>query len=183
MNRGALWCDEEVRALIHVWGEDKIQQELDGASRNKPIFVAIAKKMNEKGYNRDWQQCKAKIKNLKGEYRAVKDHNNGTGRGRKTCKFFSELDEILGCRPASVPSVLLESCSTPDLQSVGDVEDGDGNANGKIYTEILHNLIWTSYMMYIVTFVTDETDLHVDSGTTSETAEPTSDPELDEEGQ
>ena len=72
MNREALWSDEEVRALIHVWGEDKIQQELDGASRNKPIFVAIAKKMNKKWYNRDWQQCKAKIKNLKGEYRAVK---------------------------------------------------------------------------------------------------------------
>ena len=72
MNREALWSDEEVRALIHVWGEDKIRQELDGASRNKPIFVAIAKKMNEKWYNRDWQQCKAKIKNLKGEYRAVK---------------------------------------------------------------------------------------------------------------
>ena len=83
----------------------------------------------------------------------------------------------------SVPSVLLESCSTLDLQSVGEVEDGDGNANGKIYTEILHNLIWTSYMMYIVIFVTDETDLHVDSGTTSETVEPTSDPELDEQGQ
>ena len=44
-------------------------------------------------------------------------------------------------------------------QYVGDVEDGDGNANGKIYTEILHNVIWTSYMMYFVIFVTDETDL------------------------
>ena len=101
--------------------------------------------------------------------------------GRKTCKFFSELDEILGCRPASIPSVLLESCSTPDLQSVGDVEDGERNGNGK---ELLHNLIWTSYMMYFVTFAIDETDLHVqslDSGT-SETAEPTSDPELDEQG-
>ena len=62
MNRGALWSDEEVRALIHVWGEDKIQQELDGASRNKPIFVAIAKKMNEKGYNRDWHNAKQKSK-------------------------------------------------------------------------------------------------------------------------
>ena len=57
--------------------------------------------------------------------------------GHKTCKFFSELDEILGCRPASVPSVLLESCSTLDLQSVGDAEDGDGNANGNIYTVLL----------------------------------------------
>ena len=66
----------------------------------------------------------------------VKDHNNGTGRGRK---FFSELDKILGCRPASIPSVVLESCSTPDPQYV---EDGDRNANGKIYTSrVLAQLI------------------------------------------
>ena len=152
-----------------------------GHQEKSQYLLQLQKKMNEKGYNRDWQQCKAKIKNLKGEYTAVKDHNNGTGRGRKMCKFFSELDEILGCRPASVPSVLLESCSTLDLQSVGDAEDGDGNVNGKVYTEILHNLICTSYMMYFVTL--NETDLQVDSGTTSETVEPTSDPELDEQGQ
>ena len=47
-NLGALWSDEEVRALIHIWGDDKIQQELDGASRKKSIFVAIAKKKNER---------------------------------------------------------------------------------------------------------------------------------------
>ena len=33
----------------------------------------------------------------------------------------------------SIPSVLLESSNTPELQSDGDGEDGDGNANGKIY--------------------------------------------------
>ena len=52
MNHRALWSDEEVRALKHVWGDDKVQQELDEASRNK-IFLAIAKEMIEKGYNRD----------------------------------------------------------------------------------------------------------------------------------
>ena len=109
MNRGTIWTDNEVRALIRVWGDSKIQAELDGATRNKVIFMTISKRMKEEGYNRDWQQCRAKVKNLKGEYRAVKDHNNGTGRGRKTSKFFLELDEILGCMPASVPPVLLES--------------------------------------------------------------------------
>ena len=132
MNRGTIWSDDEVRALIHVWGDGKIQEELDGAKRNKPIFVTVSKRMLEQGYNRDWQQCRAKIKNLKGDYRAMKDHNNGTGRGRKTCKFFRELDEILGCRPASVPPVLLESCTTPELQpDHSDSEDEDRSPNGK----------------------------------------------------
>ena len=105
-SRGFSWSDNEVRELIAIWGEDKIQQELDGAVRNQ---VNIATKMQQKGYERDWQQCKTKIKNLKKEYRQVKDNNGQTGRGRKTCKFFKELDYIFGHRPASAPDVLLDT--------------------------------------------------------------------------
>lgn len=39
----------------------------------------------------------------------MKDHNDETGRGRKTCKFYKELDTILGHRPASVPTVLVDT--------------------------------------------------------------------------
>ena len=131
MNRGTLWADDEVLTLIKVWGNDKIQKELDGATRNKVIFAKISEEMKKEGYNRDWQQCRGKIKNLKGEYRVVKDHNSGSGRGRKTCKFFSELDEILGCRPASIPPVVLESCTAPELQLDGGSEEGDQNGDGK----------------------------------------------------
>ena len=28
--RGILWEDEEVLALIHIWGDSRIQQDLDG---------------------------------------------------------------------------------------------------------------------------------------------------------
>jgi hypothetical protein len=62
-SRGSSWSDNEVRALISIWGEDKIQEELDGAVRNQAIFNSIAKKMEEKGYDRDWLQCRNKIKN------------------------------------------------------------------------------------------------------------------------
>ena len=69
-NRGVSWSDDdEVKALLAIWGEDKVQEELDGAVRNKVVYVGIAKKMQELGYERDWQQCKVKIKNLKSTYR------------------------------------------------------------------------------------------------------------------
>ena len=55
------WSDNEVRALISIWREDRIQ-ELDGAVRNHAIFNSIAKKMEEKGYEKHWQQCRNKIK-------------------------------------------------------------------------------------------------------------------------
>ena len=43
------------------------------------MFQNIAKKMVEQGCSRDGEQCKIKIKNLKKQYRAVKDHNGETG--------------------------------------------------------------------------------------------------------
>ena len=86
MNRGSAWSDNEIKALISIRGNSKIQEELDGAVRNKTVYVHIQKKLAEQGYDHDRQQCRSKIKNLKGE----------TGRGRKTCKFYKELDNILG---------------------------------------------------------------------------------------
>jgi len=116
-SRGSSWSDSEVKALIAIWGENKIQEELDGAVRNQAIFDGIAKKMRQKGYDRDWKQCRNKIKNLKKEYRQVKDNNTQTGRGRKTCKNYKELDNILGHRPASVPAILLDTGTTTNSSS------------------------------------------------------------------
>ncbi len=41
-SRGTAWSDVEVRALIAVWGESDIQEELDGAVRNKAVFTEIS---------------------------------------------------------------------------------------------------------------------------------------------
>ena len=101
---------------------------MDGAVCNKVIFERIAKKLQEQGYERDWKQCRAKIKNLKTKYREVKDNNNKTGRGRKSCKFFRELDEILGHRPASVPSSILD---TGEFPSESEPENDEDDVNGK----------------------------------------------------
>ena len=68
MSCGSTWSDAEVTALIFIWGDESIQEHLDGATRNKSIYVNISKKFLENGFERDWQQCKAKIKNLKGYY-------------------------------------------------------------------------------------------------------------------
>ena len=64
-NRGCAWSGDEVKALLAVWGESNIQHELDGAVRNKVVYVNISKKMKELGHDRDWQQCKTKIKKPK----------------------------------------------------------------------------------------------------------------------
>ena len=35
---GSTWSNAEVKALIAVWGEGNVQEELDGAVRNKQVF-------------------------------------------------------------------------------------------------------------------------------------------------
>ena len=130
-NRGTTWTDREVKALA-IWGDSKIQEELDGAVRNQVVFKRIAQKLSKQGINREWKQCRAKVKNLKTQYREIKDNNGKTGRGRQSCKFFDKLDKILGHRPASVPSAVLdtgESSSTHPEVDESEEEETDGKSD------------------------------------------------------
>ena len=111
MNRSGAWSDRETKALISIWGEVNIQEQLDGATRNKTVFVDISKQLQRLGYDKDWQQCRIKVKNLKNQYKKVKDHNGVTGNRRKVFKYYEQLDRILGHRPASLPTVLVDTAS------------------------------------------------------------------------
>ena len=73
-NRGTTWADKEVKALLTIWGESKIREELDGAVRNKFVYESIMKKLREEGYKREWKQFRAKVKNLETKYRKIKDN-------------------------------------------------------------------------------------------------------------
>ena len=54
-------------------------------------------------------QCREKIKKLRAEYKKVKDHNDETGRDRKTFVYFDRLDDLLGHRPATQPQHFLDT--------------------------------------------------------------------------
>lgn len=68
----ASWSPEATAELITVWSQENVQNELDGVSRNRTIFERIAKELCEKGYDKSWQQCRTKIKNLTQKYRKVR---------------------------------------------------------------------------------------------------------------
>ncbi|XP_045852842.1 multifunctional protein ADE2 isoform X1 [Meles meles] len=91
---GKHWTVPEVRALIGIWSDVSIQQQLEGTVRNKRIFEQIAAKLQKFGIERDWKQCRTKYKNLKHEYKIVRmAQDQGI---TKSMKFFTELDAILG---------------------------------------------------------------------------------------
>ena len=55
-------------------------------------------------------QCENKFKDVRKNYVKVKDHNaNSTGGERKTCKFYEEMEEILGDKPCIKPLTIASS--------------------------------------------------------------------------
>merc|ERR1719433_460264 len=43
------------------------------ANKNKQVFCYVAQKMALEGSEKNWDQCRIKLKNLKSQYRYVKD--------------------------------------------------------------------------------------------------------------
>ena len=125
----ATWSDSEVLHLIELWGEEGVQEQLEGAKRNKHVYEKIAKGMRERGSDKTGVQCRAKMKKLKLDYRKIKDTHGKTGRGRSTWKFFNKLDAVLGHKPATRPPVVLDTSEDPAGRNESDdgaeVEDDD----------------------------------------------------------
>ena len=63
------WSLEETKALIDIWGAAGLQSQLDGVARNRSVYEKIAASLVDSGFDRTWQQCKTKIKNLTQRYR------------------------------------------------------------------------------------------------------------------
>ena len=48
------WSADATRALVSVWIQQNVQNELDGVSRNRAIFERIARELRNKGYEKTW---------------------------------------------------------------------------------------------------------------------------------
>ena len=66
------WNEDVTKALIGIWGQESVQSQLDSVVRNRAIYEKVAKKLEEAGYERTWQQCRTKIRNLTQKYRKVR---------------------------------------------------------------------------------------------------------------
>ncbi|XP_050830029.1 bifunctional phosphoribosylaminoimidazole carboxylase/phosphoribosylaminoimidazole succinocarboxamide synthetase [Serinus canaria] len=125
---GKHWSDNEVRALINIWSDEKIQQMLEGATRNKEIFEEIARRLMKRGIDRDWKQCRTKYKNLKYEYRALQKENEHLGNPRRKMRFYDEVDCILRRQPLGTSGW---GCESSSLLSVGDATANTGSLSTK----------------------------------------------------
>ena len=90
----------------------------------KVVYERLARSMLPE-FARTGSQCREKIKKLRNEYKKIKDTNGKTGRGRKSMKFYEQLNEILGTRPATRPAVLLDSGGVTEPTAGQDALSGE----------------------------------------------------------
>ena len=105
------WSDTETQLLVTLWSDANVQGQLENHSiRNNVVFEKLAKGMLDSGFQRNGKQCQSKIKHLKEKYRNYKDKvaRSGAG-GARSPKFFGEIDEVLGNKPQTRPTFLLDS--------------------------------------------------------------------------
>jgi len=94
----------------------------------------MANEMAEKGFKKTPDQCKTKIHTLKRAYRESKKYLKKSGKGRKLCKYFEELDNILASRPASSPLKIVETMRKRRLDNGTDTDESssDESNDGKM---------------------------------------------------
>ena len=64
----ASWSKSETLNLIEFWSADDIQMQLEGCKQNRQVVQKIASQMQNESYNRTYQQCREKTKELCKEY-------------------------------------------------------------------------------------------------------------------
>ncbi|XP_065413382.1 uncharacterized protein LOC135973542 [Chrysemys picta bellii] len=83
--------------------------------------------MMERGHDRDVLQCRVKVKELQNAYRKAREANRCSHAAPATCRFYKELDAILGGDPTSTPSTTVDN-SEPSSTRQEEEESGSEGA-------------------------------------------------------
>ncbi|KAK7889591.1 hypothetical protein WMY93_025151 [Mugilogobius chulae] len=110
---GRNWSDQEVRALIQVWSDERVRSQLESSTRKRDIFIQISNLLMQQGIERDWKQCHTKYKNLKYLYRSLQRSRTEKSDPRHLMRFYEELDAIMN-RPKNSSSSPRDTASHMD---------------------------------------------------------------------
>lgn len=133
------WTEKETLALIEEWGDERIQEQLEGSTRNKAVYEKVARALDASGHNRTAVQCREKIKKLKKDYRKIKDHNGKTGRGRKKWAFYDKMDGILGDKHSTNPPVVVDTSAEVICAIQEDITPMNGEGRSEV-SDVEHDL-------------------------------------------
>ncbi|GBM46007.1 hypothetical protein AVEN_124888-1 [Araneus ventricosus] len=108
-NKGVAWLYNEVCALLDIWADQEIQQQLAGRLHNMCIYEKISKRLADLGIHRTGEQCREKIKKLRRDYKTVVDNNYSPAFARKMLGCYDKVHEIFGKCTVIKPSFVIES--------------------------------------------------------------------------
>lgn len=99
--------------------------------KSREVWTLICEKLN-KTKPEEWKkktliQCENKWKDIKRKYTETKDHNNKSGNDPKTCKFYEELEEVLGEKPCVKPVALASNLNRKRMAAEIDEVNEDEN--------------------------------------------------------
>ncbi|XP_019744307.1 uncharacterized protein LOC109527062 [Hippocampus comes] len=91
------WSESEVALFLKLVAEEKIQQELDGP-RTEKAYLELSQQMATHGFDRSSQTCREKLKKMKSDYKAIKDHGRRGSLYRSDWKWLGQMEAIYGHR-------------------------------------------------------------------------------------
>ncbi|XP_061548963.1 ATP-dependent (S)-NAD(P)H-hydrate dehydratase isoform X1 [Phycodurus eques] len=132
--RGFLWSDAETRTLLNIWGEQDVQEALDGNFRNSFVYRDVSRRLAAMGFERTPEQCRVRIKSLKRQYLLAKEGNLRNNRQyHKIAKFYDTMERILSNRPALDPQEFIDG--GPGGEEAVDGLDEDADDAQDVYSE------------------------------------------------
>lgn len=82
-DRGAMWHDAKINALLEIWSGEVTQAQLSGSYRNETVFQLTSDMLEQWDIHCIGRQCRNRIKSLEKQYKKITDklHNSGSGNG------------------------------------------------------------------------------------------------------
>jgi hypothetical protein len=135
--RALIWDLEETRALLDLLKDERIFKAIESV-RTREIYHEIADRLKQAGFNRDWNQIRGRVKNLKFSYKQARALHEEQGQSTLTCRFYDDLHYLFGHkykRQRSKKRTLQQQQQQQHMQTNLNIE----NENEEIISHINNN--------------------------------------------
>uniref|UniRef100_UPI0037E99BF1 zinc finger and SCAN domain-containing protein 29-like n=1 Tax=Semicossyphus pulcher TaxID=241346 RepID=UPI0037E99BF1 len=110
------WLPDEVQVLMTLWAQPNIQEQLLTAETKTEVFKYLSSELALVGFHKTPHQCSLKVKNLKEEYRKIKEVEVRSKNTEES--WFAILDGVLGAGGATssdvAPSAVMTQSKSPE---------------------------------------------------------------------
>ncbi|CAF3483297.1 unnamed protein product [Rotaria sp. Silwood1] len=93
--RALIWDLDETRVLLDLLKDERIFKAIESV-RTREIYHEIAERLKQAGFNRDWNQIRGRVKNLKFSYKKARALHEEQGQSTLTCRFYDDLHYLFG---------------------------------------------------------------------------------------